>query len=106
MVIRNGADRRLLMLTPRNPDSTTTQLLSPFRSLALLLQEVRFATCHSFASNLSWGRVHIIVHVMLTTYAPAYRGHPLDSINRCPSPQIGPSYDDQGLHRRSRPPGS
>jgi len=28
----NGADRRLLMLTPRDPLSTTTQSFNPFRS--------------------------------------------------------------------------
>jgi hypothetical protein len=30
--IRNGADRRLLMLTPRDPLRTTVQSFNPFRS--------------------------------------------------------------------------
>jgi hypothetical protein len=30
--IRNGADRRLLMLTPRNPRSAAAQSFNPFRS--------------------------------------------------------------------------
>ena len=31
--MRSGADRRLLMLTPRDPLSTTTQSFNPFRGI-------------------------------------------------------------------------